>query len=268
MKQLLRISTKGVILFLLTCSQLLTAQQVPDPKIYDAVQWRLIGPFRGGRADGVTGVKGSDHSYYFASTGGGIWKTVDSGKTWKSVSDGFFGGSMGAVAVAESDTSVVYAGGGEKTVRGNVSFGYGVWKSSDAGKTWARAGLDKSRFISRLRIHPTNPDVVYAAVLGDIFKPDATRGVFKSIDGGKNWEKVLFVSDVAGAVDLILDPKIRKLFMPLPGKSSELLTVWKVADRDQKCLSLLMEAKLGMSSLPKKLSRRVLWALWELPFHR
>lgn len=207
MKKYLRIGWLGIFLTFLLTGNSLQAQEIPDPKIYDALQWRLVGPFRGGRADGVTGVKGSDHSYYFASTGGGIWKTVDSGKNWKSVSDGFFGGSMGAVAVAESDTSVVYAGGGEKTVRGNVSFGYGVWKSSDAGKTWARAGLDKSRFISRLRIHPTNPDVVYAAVLGDIFKPDATRGVFKSEDGGKNWEKVLFVSDVAGAVDLVLDPK-------------------------------------------------------------
>jgi photosystem II stability/assembly factor-like uncharacterized protein len=186
---------------------LVYAQKIPDPKIYDALEWRQLGPFRGGRSDGVTGVAGSDKIYYFASAGGGIWKTYDAGQSWKAVSDGFFGGSMGAVAVAESDTSVVYAGGGEKTVRGNVSFGYGVWKSTDAGKTWERAGLDKSRFISRMRIHPTNPDIVYAAVLGDIFKPDRTRGVYKTIDGGKNWENVLFASDVAGAVDLIMDPK-------------------------------------------------------------
>ncbi|WP_297337215.1 glycosyl hydrolase [Algoriphagus sp.] len=182
------------------------AQSVPDPEVYKALEWRLVGPFRGGRSDGVTGVAGSDHSYYFASTGGGVWKTVDSGQTWKSVSDGFFGGSIGAVAVSESDTAVVYAGGGEKTVRGNVSFGYGVWKSADAGKTWERAGLDKSRFVSRLRIHPEDPNTVYAAVLGDIFKPDQTRGVYKTTDGGKNWEQVLFVDDQSGAVDLILDP--------------------------------------------------------------
>lgn len=182
------------------------AQNVPDPQVYKALEWRLVGPFRGGRSDAVTGVSGSDHTYYFGSTGGGVWKTVDSGKTWKSVSDGYFGGSIGAVAVAESDTSVVYAGGGEKTVRGNVSFGYGIWKSTDAGKSWERAGLEKSRFVARLRIHPENPEVVYAAVMGDIFKPDETRGVYKSIDGGANWEKVLYVSDVAGAVDLVLDP--------------------------------------------------------------
>ncbi|NDE61342.1 MAG: glycosyl hydrolase, partial [Cyclobacteriaceae bacterium] len=145
-------------------------------------------------------------TYYFASTGGGIWKTSNSGQTWKSVSDGFFGGSMGAVAVSESDTSVVYAGGGEKTVRGNVSFGDGIWKSTDAGKTWNRAGLDKSRFVSRLRIHPSQPQVVYAAVLGDIFAPSPTRGVYKTTDGGQTWKQVLFVNEVSGAVDLILDP--------------------------------------------------------------
>lgn len=182
------------------------AQQVSDPAIYDALQWRLIGPFRGGRSDAVTGVNGSDHTYYFGSTGGGVWKTHDSGKTWFSVSDGYFGGSIGAVAVAVQDTSVVYAGGGEKTVRGNVSFGHGIWKSTDAGESWKPAGLPKSRFVARIRIHPDNSDIVYAAVLGDIFKPDETRGVYKTTDGGANWERVLYVNDQAGAVDLILDP--------------------------------------------------------------
>lgn len=194
------------LLLLLGCSHFVAGQQVPDPSLYDAVKWRLVGPFRGGRSDAVTGVKGSDKTYYFASTGGGIWKTSNSGQTWKSVSDGFFGGSMGAVAVSESDTSIVYAGGGEKTVRGNVSFGDGIWKSTDAGKTWNRAGLDKSRFVSRLRIHPSQPQVVYAAVLGDIFAPSPTRGVYKTTDGGQTWKQVLFVNEVSGAVDLILDP--------------------------------------------------------------
>lgn len=207
MKKQLLFWIAGIFLSLNLLSENSYAQQVPDTAVYNALQWRLIGPHRGGRADGVTGVPGSDKSYYFASTGGGVWKTLDAGKTWKSVSDGFFGGSLGAISVSESDTCVVYAGGGEKTVRGNVSFGYGVWKSADAGKTWGRAGLDKSRFVSRLRIHPTDPNTLYAAVLGDIFKPDANRGVFKTTDGGKNWEKVLFASDVAGAVDLVIDPK-------------------------------------------------------------
>ncbi len=182
------------------------AQEAPDSTVYNALEWRLVGPFRGGRADAVTGVPGSTTNYYFASTGGGIWKTYDSGRTWQPMSDGFFGGSMGSVAVAASDTAVVYAGGGEKTVRGNVSFGHGIWKSTDAGETWARAGMDKSRFVARLRIHPENPDVVYAAVLGDIFKPDPTRGVYKTTDGGETWEQLLFTNDKAGAVDLILSP--------------------------------------------------------------
>ncbi len=182
------------------------AQEAPDSTVYDALEWRSIGPFRGGRADAVTGVPGSTTNYYFASTGGGIWKTYNSGRTWQPMSDGFFGGSMGSVAVAESDTAVVYAGGGEFTVRGNVSFGHGVWKSSDAGETWARAGLDKSRFIAKMRIHPENPDVVYAAVLGDIFKPDPMRGVYKTTDGGESWEQLLFTNDKSGAIDLILSP--------------------------------------------------------------
>ena len=207
MKKQLLFWIAGIFLSLNLLSGNSQAQQIPDTAVYNALQWRLIGPYRGGRADGVTGVPGSDKSYYFASTGGGVWKTLDAGKTWKSVSDGFFGGSIGAVSVSESDTCVVYAGGGEKTVRGNVSFGYGVWKSGDAGKTWDRAGLDKSRFVSRIRIHPNDPNTLYAAVLGDIFKPDTNRGVFKTTDGGKNWEKVLFASDVAGAVDLVIDPK-------------------------------------------------------------
>ncbi|SHO61311.1 VPS10 domain-containing protein [Algoriphagus zhangzhouensis] len=183
------------------------AQNVANPDVYKALEWRSIGPFRGGRADAVTGVAGSDHTYYFGSTGGGVWKTVDSGITWKPVSDGYFGGSIGSVAVSQSDTSVVYAGGGEYTVRGNVSYGYGIWKSKDAGKTWERAGLDKSRFVARLKIHPTNPDIVYAAVLGDIFKPSDERGVYKTTDGGATWEKVLYESEIAGAIDLVFDPK-------------------------------------------------------------
>ncbi|MDF2156944.1 glycosyl hydrolase [Algoriphagus sp. CAU 1675] len=206
MKNRIYLGFLGLLCCLILQNNPSQAQQVPDPKIYEALKWRSIGPFRGGRADAVTGVSGSDHTYYFGSTGGGVWKTVDSGITWKPVSDGYFGGSIGAVAVSQSDTSVVYAGGGEYTVRGNVSFGYGVWKSKDAGKSWERAGLDKSRFVARLKIHPTNPEVVYAAVLGDIFKPNEERGVYKSTDGGANWDKVLFVSDIAGAIDLVLDP--------------------------------------------------------------
>ncbi|WP_296619453.1 sialidase family protein [Marivirga sp.] len=177
-----------------------------DEKLYDALEWRSIGPFRGGRSAAVTGVIGQPNLFYMGATGGGVWRTKDGGSTWESISDGHFGGSIGAVAVAESDPNVIYVGGGEKTLRGNMSYGYGMYKSVDAGKNWEHIGLDNSRHISRVRIHPQNPDIVYAAVMGDIFKDSEERGVYKSIDGGKTWERKLFANNRAGAVDLILDP--------------------------------------------------------------
>ncbi len=177
-----------------------------DEKLYDALQWRGIGPYRGGRSAAVTGVPNEPNLYYMGSTGGGVWRTKDGGGTYENISDGFFGGSIGAVSVAESDPNVIYVGGGEKTVRGNMSFGYGMWKSVDAGTTWEQIGLKNSRHISRVRIHPTNSDIVYAAVMGDIFKSSEERGVYKTTDGGKNWKRVLFANKDAGAIDLILDP--------------------------------------------------------------
>lgn len=177
-----------------------------DETLYNALQWRCIGPFRGGRSAAVTGVAGQPNLFYFGGTGGGVWRTTDGGRSWENISDGFFGGSIGAIAVAPSDPNVLYAGGGEKTVRGNVSYGSGVWKSEDAGKTWKSMGLKNSRHIPRLRIHPDNPDIVYAAVLGDLFKSSPERGVYRSRDGGKSWQKILFVNEDAGAVDLCLDP--------------------------------------------------------------
>ncbi len=177
-----------------------------DEKLYDALEWRGIGPYRGGRSAAVTGVPNQPNLYYMGSTGGGVWRTKDGGGTYENISDGFFGGSIGAVSVAESDPNVIYVGGGEKTVRGNMSFGYGMWKSVDAGTTWEQIGLKNSRHISRVRIHPTNPDIVYAAVMGDIFKSSEERGVYKTTDGGKSWKRVLFANTDAGAIDLILDP--------------------------------------------------------------
>ncbi|MFM7091565.1 MAG: WD40/YVTN/BNR-like repeat-containing protein, partial [Bacteroidota bacterium] len=173
---------------------------------FNSLSWRSIGPFRGGRSAAVTGVTGKPNLYYFGSTGGGVWKTLDAGQTWENISDGYFGGSIGAVAVSESDPNVLYVGGGEVTVRGNVSYGYGMWKSTDAGKTWKNSGLPDSKHIPRIRIHPTNPEIVYAAVLGDLYKSSQERGVYRSKDGGKNWEKILFANADAGAVDLIIDP--------------------------------------------------------------
>ncbi len=177
-----------------------------DPQFYDALEWRPIGPWRGGRSAAVTGVPDQPNLFYFGAAGGGVWRTKDGGRNWENISDGFFGGSIGAVAVSEWDPNVIYVGGGEQTVRGNVSSGYGMWKSVDAGKTWTHIGLDESRHIARIRIHPRNPDVVLAAVMGNLYKPHAQRGVFKSTDGGKTWRKVLFVNDEVGSVDLTFDP--------------------------------------------------------------
>ncbi len=180
--------------------------QTYNEELYDALEYRLVGPFRGGRSAAVTGVPGKPNLFYFGATGGGVWKTTDGGRTWENISDGFFGGSVGSISVSKSDPNVIYVGGGEKTLRGNVSSGYGVWKSVDAGKTWIQSGLPNSRHIPRIAIHPTNPDIVYAGVLGNIYKPTQDRGVYKSIDGGKTWNKVLFANQDAGAVDLTLDP--------------------------------------------------------------
>ncbi|MEM8765622.1 MAG: glycosyl hydrolase [Bacteroidota bacterium] len=182
-----------------------TSPEYPS-ELYSSLEYRLVGPFRGGRSAAVTGVPGEPNLFYFGATGGGVWKTLDGGRSWKNISDGYFGGSIGAVEVAQSDPNVIYVGGGEKTLRGNVSSGYGIWKTEDAGKTWQKAGLEKSRHVPRIRIHPTDYNIVYAAVLGNIYKPTKERGIYKSTDGGKTWRQVLFVNDQSGAVDLTFDP--------------------------------------------------------------
>lgn len=178
----------------------------PDPALTESVEWRCIGPFRGGRSCAVAGVPGRNNIFYFGATGGGVWKTINGGRSWNNISDGFFGGSIGSITVCPQDPNVIYVGGGEKTVRGNVSSGMGVWKSEDAGMTWTSKGLEKSRHIGRIRVHPTNPDIVYTAVMGDLFKDSQDRGIYKSIDGGNTWKKVLYVNPSSGAVDLCIDP--------------------------------------------------------------
>ncbi len=177
-----------------------------NPEIHESLKFREIGPFRGGRSAAVVGIKNNPNLYYFGGTGGGVWKTEDSGKTYENISDGYFGGSIGSIAIAPSDSNVIYVGGGEVTVRGNVSSGNGVWKSLDAGKTWTFSGLPKSRHIPRIVIDSNNPDIVYAAVLGNIYRPTKERGVYKSVNGGKTWKKVLFVNEQAGAVEIQIDP--------------------------------------------------------------
>ncbi len=183
------------------------AQQESPGSPFKGLEYRNIGPFRGGRVTAVTGVTSQPNVYYFGATGGGVYKTTDAGVNWTPVSDGFFTtGSVGAIGVSESDPNVVYVGMGEVPIRGNVSHGDGMYKSMDAGKTWKKIGLGDTRHIGRVRVHPKNPDVVYVAALGHIFGPNDERGVFRTTDGGATWKKVLFRGNKAGAVDLILDP--------------------------------------------------------------
>ena len=171
------------------------------------LKWRSIGPSRGGRVVAVAGDFNNPMTFYFGACAGGIWKTGDGGNHWRCVSDGFLAtASVGAIAVARSDSNVVYAGMGETTIRLDVSYGDGVYKSNDAGRTWANMGLKDTKHIGRVLIHPTNPDIVYIAALGDIFGPNAARGVYRTTDGGKNWAKILYRNEDSGAVDMAMDP--------------------------------------------------------------
>jgi len=177
-----------------------------DTSFYSGLKWRNIGPKRGGRSLGCAGSPSRPNEYYFGATGGGLWKTVDGGNEWKPVTDGqVTSSSVGAVAVAETNPDVVYIGMGEVQLRGSITQGDGVYKSEDAGKTWKHLGLKETQAVARIRIHPTNPDVVYVAALGHPYGDNEERGVFRSKDGGENWEKVLYVGPKAGAVDLIID---------------------------------------------------------------
>ena len=174
--------------------------------IINHLEWRSIGPDRGGRSIAVSGSSSRINEYYFGAVGGGLWKTIDGGQTWKPVTDGQLkSSSVGAVAVSNSNPDVVYIGMGETELRGNIMQGDGVYKSIDAGKTWEHVGLEETQAISKIRVHPTNPDVVYVAALGHPYGENPERGVFKSTDGGKNWKKILFKSTKAGAIDLVMD---------------------------------------------------------------
>jgi photosystem II stability/assembly factor-like uncharacterized protein len=178
-----------------------------DSVFFAKIKYRQIGPFRGGRSGAVTGSYKNKNTFYFGATGGGIWKTQDGGSNWKNVSDKYFGGTMGSVAVAPSDESIVYVGEGENTLRGNVAEGLGgMWRSDDAGKTWKNLGLKDGRHIIRIIIHPKDPNTVWVAVMGHLFGPSAERGVYKTTDGGKTWKKTLFANDQTGCSDLVMEP--------------------------------------------------------------
>ncbi|MCH8206630.1 MAG: glycosyl hydrolase, partial [Chloroflexi bacterium] len=172
-----------------------------------SLKWRSIGPYRGGRVVAAAGDPSDLMTFYFGACAGGVWKTTDGGTYWENISDGFFQtAAVGAMAVAEGDPNVIYVGTGEACIRGNVSHGDGVYRSTDAGRTWTNIGLRDTRHIARVRVHPQDPDLVYVAALGHAFGPNEQRGVYRSKDGGHNWERVLFRSEDAGAADLSMDP--------------------------------------------------------------
>jgi len=178
-----------------------------NPALWSGLRYRMIGPERGGRVTAITGVASQPYSYYMGSTGGGIWKTTDAGHSWVNISDGFLPvGSMGAIEVAPSNPNIIYAGTGSSKIRSNVSIGHGIFKSTDAGKSWSFIGLRDVGQIATVRIHPANPDVVYVAVTGNPFVPNKERGVYRTRDGGKTWTNVLHPSDQLGAADLELQP--------------------------------------------------------------
>jgi len=182
------------------------AQQY-DPSLFSGLHWRLIGPFRGGRSNGVTGVPGHPDTFYFGSVGGGVWKSDNSGRTWNPIFDSEPVASIGAIAIAPSDTNVVYVGTGEADMRSQISFGDGMYKSTDAGKTWTHIGLDNTRQIGRVLVDPHDANLVFVAALGHSYGANPDRGVYRSRDGGATWQKVLYKGDSVGAIDLAFDPR-------------------------------------------------------------
>ena len=178
-----------------------------DPSLFDGLRWRMVGPARGGRVTAVAGVATQPHTFYFGATGGGVWRTTDAGQNWVNLSDGQIReGSIGAVEVAPSDPNVLWVGTGSDGLRSNVSTGRGIYRSADAGRTWRHVGLRESGHVGGIRVHPRDPNVAFVAAIGNAFKPNPERGVFRTRDGGATWEKVLFVSDSTGAVDVEFKP--------------------------------------------------------------
>src|SRR6195256_4285557 len=195
----------GVLLSLLPCAA--SAASQVDPQLFSAMKWRQIGPFRGGRVVAVSGVPGDPATWYFGAVAGGVWKRTNAGSTWPPVFDEQKIASIGAIAVADSDHNVIYVGTGEACPRGNITYGDGVYKSLDAGKTWQHLGLRDTRHIGAIVVDPRNPDIVFVAALGHAFGPNEERGIFRTGDGGKSWQRVLFHDRDTGGIDVVFAPR-------------------------------------------------------------
>ena len=250
-------------------------------QLLDAMTWRCIGPPRGGRVVAVAGDPVNPATYYFGGVAGGVWKTNDAGTTWVNISDGYFKtSSVGAIAVSESDPSTIYVGMGETTIRIDVSHGDGVYKSTDGGTTWTHCGLAATRHIGQVRIHPRNPDIVYVAALGHAFGKNEERGIYRTTDGGKNWTRILYKSDKAGAADLTFDPnnpnvlyaslwEVHRNFWELSSggedsglyKSTDGGDTWTEITRNKGLPQSGLIGKIGLSASPAKAGR--VWALIE-----
>ena len=195
----------ALVIGFLFLTRVANAQQY-DSNLYSGLRWRLIGPFRGGRINAVSGVPGQPETFYYGSVGGGVWKTNNAGRTWNPVFDSANVGSIGAIGVAPSNPNVVYVGTGEADMRDSIQFGDGMYRTNDAGKTWQHIGLENTRQIGRVIVDPKNPNIVFVAALGHAYAANPDRGVYRSRDGGATWQKVLFKDENVGAIDLNFDP--------------------------------------------------------------
>jgi photosystem II stability/assembly factor-like uncharacterized protein len=200
-----RIGLSVLFAFVTLCVLTASAQPYGD-NLLKGMQWRQVGPFRGGRVLAVTGIAGDPYTYYFGGVGGGVWRTTDGGMNWSPLFDRESVSSIGAIAVSESNPSVLYVGTGESCIRGNISYGNGMYRSTDRGKTWSHIGLENTQHIAKVLINPRNPDIVYVAAFGHAYGPNPDRGVYRSTDGGKTWDKILYKDDKTGAIDLTFDP--------------------------------------------------------------
>lgn len=254
-----------------------TVQAALDTSTTASMSFRQIGPFRGGRSTAVAGIRSQPFTFYSGSTGGGVWRTDDAGHSWRNVSDGFFGGNVGSIRVADSDPNVVYVGMGSQDVRGNSSIGRGAWKSTDAGRTWKFIGLRETGALGRIAVHPTDPDVVYMSALGHPFGKNRERGIYRSRDGGATWQQVLFLNDSTGASDLVMDPRNprilyaafwrgeRKPWTMISGSTEG--GIWKSTDAGDTWTKLAgglpkgLTGKIGLTVSPANPDR--LWAIIE-----